>query len=487
MVRILVGFILFIFILNLAHARVSVYPKKVMLGLPITMIFNGKNIETDFEAVDKEALKKLFEIYDVDGDSDRIRLVLYPKKSGDLVMPPLKYGQINYAGELIKVVKNNEVNITWQRPVGRSFVNQVVAWKAEVKLSNSANKVTLEQHPHYNNKLFYELTAEPYKIEQGLLSDAKYFVMSITLNKAGNIKIRSPVIKVKNTTSRPWLFFDDTTKLFVSALPSYLPVATVVGELSIKIDDLPLFVRSGELHYFKTTVFGQNVPIDFLPKLSQQLYFQKGLEWLSPDITASTELNGQGSFNQLKIEQPFRANKAGLYSIPSMRLTYFDVEREQLKDVFTEQQFFVSVPTWFLWLLNAVKYLVLMAIALIFVVFGWQFVLKVRLIKQLKQAPSNIEIWQACQAWSKQFLFLTENNSIGQWQAEIENNLGGSDELSNLIKQLNQESYSDIAVINLRLSARQWAMKLPYFSIKLFFILLIKWQNNLAVFIKRNH
>ena len=56
MVRLVAIFFACLILPNFVQAKVSVSPKKIMLGLPITMIFLGKDIETDFEKVDKVEL-----------------------------------------------------------------------------------------------------------------------------------------------------------------------------------------------------------------------------------------------------------------------------------------------------------------------------------------------------------------------------------------------------------------------------------------------
>lgn len=474
-----------LFSISVVEAKVTVSPKKILHGLSITMIFSGKNIESDFEKLDKEPLKKNFEIYDVDGDADRIRLILYPRYAGELILPAMKYGQIDFASQVINVVENDEVKIKWNRPNKSVFINQAVTWQARVELANSANKVTLEQHPHANTSLTYNLQTEPYQVDASILGDAHHFAMSVEVGRAGKIKIRTPVVRVKNTSARAWLFFDETVYLSVSDLPSYLPVSTAVGSLKIMVDSLPMVVSTGELVSLNWQLSGNNVPIKFFPNLSQQLGFQSGIEWLSADKKATYHWQSQGRLSVLSVVQPFRANLAGWYSIPSLRLTYFDADSQQLKDVFSKRQRFIVVPFWLVWLANALIYSLVVSLALLFVAILWQVVLRVMLINRLRRAQSEKEIWLACLAWSAELFMTTNNISIGQWQSKIETHLGKSTALDKFVKEVNQKNYSAVSS-PLSQAAIEWASQLPYFSFKLLVVLFIKWKNNFTIFIKRN-
>jgi hypothetical protein len=75
MYRIFIAILSSYVFLSVAHAGVTLSTTKVMLGEPIILVVTGKNVENDFTHVDKPGIKKHFEIYDVQGDSDRLRLV----------------------------------------------------------------------------------------------------------------------------------------------------------------------------------------------------------------------------------------------------------------------------------------------------------------------------------------------------------------------------------------------------------------------------
>ena len=482
--RLFAIFISFV-LLSSAQAGVTVSPQTILHGLSITMIFSGKNIESDFEKLDKEMLKKNFEIYDIDGDSDRIRLLLYPKKTGELLIPAMRHGQIDFASQVITVVENDEVDIDWNRPTGKAFVNQQVVWQAQVRLDNSANKATLEQHPHANTGLSYHLQSKPYQVEKSILGDTKHFAMSVELSQAGTIKIRTPIIRVKNTSSRAWLFFDETVYLPVANLPSYLPVSTTVGELKLTVDSLPMFVSTGELINLNWQLSGENVPSKFLPNLSQQLGFQKGIEWLSPNQQVSQEWQEQGSINALSVRQPFRVNEIGIYSIPSFRITHFDASSQQLKDIFTDKQYFIVAPSWLVWILGGLIFELVFILLVLLISLLWQVKLRMQLINQLKSSNTESEIWQACFNWSAGLFSNVDKLSIGQWQSIIETHLGHSKALDNLVLELNKNNYSGLST-DLEKAASQWATSLPLLSFKLLPVLFVKWKNDLTVFIERN-
>jgi hypothetical protein len=467
------------------QAKVSIFPKKVMLGLPVIMIISGKNIEEDFKKIDKAELKKRFEIYDIDGDADRLRFVLYPKKTGNLNIPAMHSGNIKFKGEAIVVAENTQVTIKWQPPKNKIYKNQQINWQAEVRVNNSANQIIFEQHPHYNSKLSYKLFSEPFKKDSGFLGKTEQFAMNITPNKVGKVVVRTPVVKIKNTSSNPWLFFDQTVEINVLALPSYLPVATPVGKVNVQMASLPWFISTGELTNLHWSVSAENISLELLPDLSQQLIAKPEIEWLSPSIKPSQAMSEGTNNNKLNVIQPFRVNTAGVFIIPSVRITFFEPKSEQLKDFFTDQQLFLVIPKLLVWLLNIIIYGLILIAVLIFAIIFWQAILKYILIKELQQAKTSSEVWSACLQWSDGLLIDNKNLSIGQWYKLIIASFGNSFELDKLIEQLNKQNYGQIN-IKTKAAAIKWSKTLPYFKIKLFFIQLIKWQNYLLIFFKGN-
>lgn len=481
-----VHLVVLVLVVGNSYAQVSIYPKTIMLGLPVIMVFVGKEVESDFEKVNKSQLKKQFEIYDVDGDSNRIRLILYPKQVGILKVPAMQQGQINYQGENIVVTENDEVNVRWKAPISKTFANKVVTWQAEVSLVNAVNNVSFEQHPHFNNKLSYNLPEKPFISSSVLFGKTETFSMSIMLDKAGKTKIRSPVVKVKNATSRPWRFFDNTASLQVLPLPSYLPITTPVGRLTIVMEELPLFISTGELVNLKWQVLGEHVPTNLLPNLSQQLGYQQAVEWLSPRSVFNTNIKALAHNSEVTVSQPFRVNSAGLFTLPEMRISYFETKTQQLKDVFTQKQFVWVVPIWLVWILSSLVYLLVIVVAIVFSMVVWQAITKAILLKNLRQAKTIGDIWKHCQIWSSRMLMGEDNLSVNAWQNNVSNYFSNSESLINLTNYINQENYgldSDKA----KKFAEIWAQELPSFNIKLFRMLLLKWQNYLTVFIKRNH
>ena len=450
-----------------AWATVTVYPKKIILGEPVIMVFKGHNIEADFKKISKAALKKEVEIYDVEGDSDRLRLTLYPKHAGNIAFPAMQFGQVNYPGEVIKVAKNSKVSIDWQGPPKQGFPNQFFSWKVTVKVSDSADYVTLEQHPHANTKLQYVIQESPVEESMTLTGKAETFMFAALSDQPGLITIRTPVVRVKNRGARPWLFFDSTAHVNVLPLPSYLPTGTPVGKVTLQVASLPYIAVEGTLIQLNWTLKGMGVPAIFLPNLQPQMNMGQSVEWLTPNIEKSQKLSNKGMVSLLIGSQPFRINQLGWVSLPSFRITYLDSKTQQLKDYYAPSQLMWVVPSWLLMLLQLVGLLLVLSALFLVGLIARQIWVNQVLVYQLKRAESLEQTWQICLDWAKESLGSDANLTIGLWQEQVSQQYQSSDALNDLCQLLNEQAYST-QYPETKAQALVWAKGLPWLHIKAF-------------------
>ena len=472
------------------QAGVSVFPNQVMLGEPVILVITGENIEADFEKFDKDLIRQSFEIFDIDGDSDRLRLTLYPRKSGQIPFPAMRQGKIQFNGAIVVVDENPDVSVAWTRPRSSAFVQQFELWTADVRVAKSAFELTLEKHPHFNKKVTHQFEPLAVATSGHLSGKTETLVMAVSGEKPGRLKVRSPVVKVKHSGQRPWLFFDDTQYIDLKPLPSYLPSFLPVGEASIEASPLDFWLAEGRLYQWNLKVKGQNLLISTLPDITSQFFADPAIEWLTPDVKKRQRMAEDGLTSELVFQQPFRISEFGFYKLPTLKVTFFNPETGKLADDYLPGHWVVSVPIWVLVILQALLFMVVLLLIGSILMSLYQWLSKMRLIMLLRNAKNNREIWQAIEKWSESNLITPVSNvSFGQWQKLVENQLGQGLQTAELVKVLNEVEFSQLSP-ELELLAIEWAGRLPNFQLKSFVLvtrrLLVKLANRVSVFFNRN-
>lgn len=179
----------------------SVKPTKVMLGEPVTVTIEGAHRDNLFAELDWTRFEAHFVLYDIDRNSERIKVTLYPLQAGFLTIKKQTVGRMFLPDIVVKVATNPEVLVKWSKPIEEAVCNatttlensldnpsdkhpdfsqtsglptlyahQQFAWKAEVQVKDTAHNITYEARtPAVNPSINTYL--EPQAIE----SQASFF------------------------------------------------------------------------------------------------------------------------------------------------------------------------------------------------------------------------------------------------------------------------------------------------------------------------
>ncbi|WP_024852263.1 hypothetical protein [Hydrogenovibrio kuenenii] len=444
---------------------VNLSPLEITLGEPVTLILKGKNIENDFTKFDKSKIRQHFEIYDVDGDSDYMRLVLYPRIAGDAKFPAIHIGGLQFDGAVVKVNPNPDVTINWQRPKDHAYINQLQSWKALVKTSDPGLGARLLLHSHANDKVTHIFKETALDANQKWFGNQRVFQMLVGGGEPGKLKVRTPIVEVRNTgNGRPWLFFDNTLWLQLKPTPSFLPVAMPIGKVSVQVQKLSFWQIQNQMIDWKMILKGENVNPNTLPDPTAQFAYNRAIEWLMPDMQKEQRWTDTGLVSERVIKQPLRFLALGLVRLPNMRVTYFDPLTGKLVDQYVQGQWIFSVPKVVYWLINILFY-ALIGFALLVLV--WIFIdawYKLRLVVAIKRAESTDEVWQALLSWTaSQFGQGAQNLSFGQWESKMSAHYGSYESLHELTKALDRDRFSPLSADTQTL-ALVWAKQVPVFK-----------------------
>jgi len=469
----------------------SIKPTEVMLGKPVTVTIVGEHRANLFAGLDWQRFEQNFVLYDVDSNSERIKVIFYPLASGLLKIKGQTAGRMVLPDIDIKVTPNPEVSINWFGPNSTTnstsstslYAHQQAVWRAEVQVTDRAHKVTYEQRESAINSsvrtYLQDLPVDSQATFMGGVNEdqagaptgktetlvASYEVKEWQTSEPQKVLLHSPVVVVKNRSNRRWYFFDKPSSVILKPLPNFLPLTVPVGTIEWQSEPTDKILTEGDLHYWTWRLQGKGLTQAYMNSVAHQLVAQIGysrqIEWLSDSTETSMKFTREGMLSALTLRLPYRVTQPGLVSLPALQLRYFNPQTERLEVILHPETTVLALPAWIVWigewLLLMLSVLVIF-IGLLTVKQAW---LNWRLQQVIKQATSVDALWQGLinwrrnqsyQAWS--ILKWSQNSadkmpsqdvskqSLGHWAHWYVERFGDSLEFVELMKELNFMLYA---------------------------------------------
>ena len=416
-----------------SEVTVKIYPQQVMLGQPVTLVLTGEQVVRDFDKLDFSELKQQFVIYEVDSGSKQIRLQLYPLLAGPLTIPEIRAGAIHISATPVNVNPNPEVDIVWQSPKGQAYIGENLLWKATVSLKNAANQASFGEQPNPNWQVNYQAQAIAEQSQTGADAAGKTVILVANyqfteVDAKRKQTIQSPVVVVKNTTNRLWLFFAAPQSVTIQSLPQFLPFNTTVGKVNLTTADDGFVKKTGDLNYWVWQLAGDGVDAFTLQNLAHELVAQLGhdvrLEWLSESREIESRFTEQGLHTVLTVRLPYRAVQAGLLDLPTVNLRYFDVESGKLVSQKITSRTQIALPVWLVWIGHWL--LLMFSLALVYGVLlkikqawlNWQLRRAILNSKNAEELVTALFDWQEVQQLQTTLYSLGRLKLLGKRGAE---------------------------------------------------------------------
>ncbi len=466
----------------------SIKPTEVVLGESVTVTIVGEHRANLFEELDWQKFEKNFVIYDIDRDSERIKVTLYPLQSGLLPIKGQTAGRMILPDIQLKVTPNPEVSISWFGPstapnaISPSsavlYAHQQAVWKAEVLVKDTAHKVTYEQRASViNSSVTTYLQNLPVDSQASVFGDIKenqagaptgkketlvasYEVKDWQAPAPKKVLLHSPIVIVKNRSNRRWYFFDKPRSVVLKPLPNFLPLTVPVGTIEWQSEPVDKLHAAGDLHYWTWQLQGKGLTKAYMNSVAHQLVAQIGhdeqIEWLSDSREMTMRFTREGLQSTLILRLPYRVMQAGLITLPTLQLRYFNPQTEKLEVILHPEATVLALPAWIVWVgqwLLLMLFGVLVFISLLSIKQAW---LNWRLKRVIQQADSVELLWQGLidwrqnqsyQAWSvlnwpqnsveKMDTLDIAKQSLDHWSQWYIERFGHCEEFAELIKALN--------------------------------------------------
>ena len=505
----------------------SIKPTEVMLGESVTVTIVGEHRANLFAGLNWKRFEQNFVLYDVDSDSERIKVTLYPLQSGLLKIKGQTAGRMVLPDIDIKVTPNPEVTVSWSGPnstanltsITSLYAHQQAVWRADVEVKDTAHKVTYEQRaPAINSSVTTYLQSLPVDSQATFLGDIKenrtsapsaktetlvasYEVKDWQNAESQKVVLHSPVVVVKNRSNRRWYFFDKPSSMILKPLPNFLPLTVPVGTIDWQSEPTEKIQTVGDLHYWTWQLQGKGLTQAYMNSVAHQLVAQIGhdprIEWLSDSRETSMSFTREGVQSALSLRLPYRVTQPGLVVLPALQLRYFNPQSEILEVTLHPEATVLALPAWIVWIGQWLLLMGLLLITFIGLLSIKQAWLNWRLQQVIQQASSVDSLWQGLvdwrqnqsyQAWS--ILKWPQNiegkirsqdvskqsiaqQTLGHWSQWYVERFGESEEFAELLKELNFMLYARHDQIGaddwLRLSkkAQSWSHALSWWKMPL--------------------
>lgn len=437
----------------------SIKPTAVMLGEPVTVTIEGEHRANLFAGLDWKRFEQDFVLYDVDSDSERIKVTLYPLQSGLLKIKGQTAGRMVLPDIGIKVTPNPEVSVRWFGPrstenlttnptnITSLYAHQQAVWRAEVQVKDAAHKVTYEQRaPAINSSVTTYLQSLPVDSQTTLFDGVKANQAGVpsakteTLVASYEVKdwqdsvpqkviLHSPVVVVKNRSNRRWYFFDKPSSVILKPLPNFLPLTVPVGTINWQSEPTDKINTVGDLHYWTWRLQGKGLTQAYMNSVAHQLVAQIGhnpqIEWLSDSQETSMDFTREGMLSTLSLRLPYRVTQAGLVVLPALQLRYFNPQSEILEVTLHPEATVLALPAWIVWIgqwLLLMGLLLITFIALLTIKQAW---LNWRLQQVIQQVSSVDSLWQGLVEWRQNQSY--QAWSILKWPQSVEGKMASQD------------------------------------------------------------
>ncbi len=334
----------------------TTHATKVELGKYFVLHLSANNTLTSLARVDLSELEKYFHV-DTTNNIETLtkngvatqswQIHLYPYLTGTTRVPALSYNNVRSRPFDIQVTSaidprtNQPFTIEHHVSTLSPWQRQQVLVTTTIKTDNKFAQLETK-NSEINNMDLLPVTQYKQRLTD---SQTRYTVgWAIFPLVPGTQKVSDLVVNYSHQGKITHRFYSPTYRLTINPLPLYVPPTIPVGKLSIHSkDEMPLINTKQSLQYWHISLQGSGLPTHFMPMLEAQIHSSK--ESVFYPVTPSTQqtVSVSGVTTAIHYRIPYKLLQQGIYTLPTIKLNYFDPDSGKLVDVvYTPQQTLVT-------------------------------------------------------------------------------------------------------------------------------------------------
>ncbi len=268
--------------------------------------------------------------------------------------------------------------------------------------------------------------------------------------RSGDYSFKVPVLVYSEGGRDTYRFHFANQRIQVKALPPYLPpyialqdtqIISSMSEHSSWYDPLD----TGRVYFWNITLKAKNASLQAMPEITQQISSNLNIDFLPAEITRQTEKHHDTVIQQVQYSIPFTLKKNGYFSMPAIRLQYFDsLQRRLISRQYIEDKM-LSLNRYIQWLIMIGVLLLAAYLLKIISVPCFHVYQQLRILyqgrKQLRKAETAQQVHQAMKLFGKS-LGWPENIGLKQWSQKWNACMGADNSLDEDIRLLGRKLYS---------------------------------------------
>lgn len=265
-----------------------------------------------------------------------LRLRLYPRRSGALVLPVLQFGAAHSKAQPISVsegsVGGQPINVVTRLSTSAPWERQQIVLQLEITTPDLF--ASLEAADTFKAPGF-DIVPLARTNEQRQSGAAKVAVLRLgwvlSAQTAGVHNIELPPIHYNLSGRAERTYYFSSTRVQVRALPPYIPPTLPVGKVSIDSNLSPAgLLAPGTLAYWTVTVDGETVTPRGLPPILRQVENNDRVRFLATHSERDMHVDADGAHSRVVHRIPFKPLASGRLALPELRLQYFDPDTGRL-------------------------------------------------------------------------------------------------------------------------------------------------------------
>lgn len=333
---------------------------KSILGRPIRAELYGISLKTKITDINLTELNHKFGIvtdYVIKDFTDErwpnqsvqvLKLKLYPKIIGDVIIPSLSADSVNSKSIKIHIDTDQtgipNLRISTKQPYQRQ---QFIA-KINIMTPESNARLAIKDESAING-----FESKPLLFTREKENNGHYRLSigwALTALKDGMHKLQLPAVEYSiDGVSRKQYFFPDQS-MKIRKLPSYLPPTIPVGKISIQTQISPGWLLQTDSISYWTLKLRGNVNNSYrLPPILRQIKSNRNVKVFPVDSDYSDKVTNNSFESLVEHSIPFKALNSGLIKLPDLRLQYFDPDTGTIKAITYHQHTVLALSlSWLL-------------------------------------------------------------------------------------------------------------------------------------------
>ena len=455
---------------------------EVTFGSAIRVSLYGISLKSELTDIDVSALEEHFgfemdysesNLTDKRWPGRKVQVMyfkLFPRNTGEVIIPSLMIKHVYSDEKIIRVTDGNiqlpHISLSAVNP----YMRQQFLIKVDVNSSEPTSRLAIQDPADING-----FESVPLKFNRTKLQDGSYRLtigLALTALKDGVQIIQLPPIEYSIGGIPRKRFYLTHQSIKIKSLPDYLPPTIPVGSVSVnsELTSEP-FINKGSVYYWNIQLHGPHNNAYRLQPILRQIQSTTDVKFLPVISERTTTVSHESVTSIVSHTIPFKTLKDGLFSLPAIRLDYFDPEDEIIKTVTFQTDSILVLGTLIKSLLIILLTLSLASASLFiykkWMKFHYSKILYAQALNLLNNAPSaqaireSLRLIAAAENW-------TENISLTKWQENWKKTYQTDTRFLELVNHLSQLFYSAITHSDINGSAEKLSQliiqrkKLPY-------------------------